>query len=111
MKLEPAFYVAIFGLLSLLAAHQFASKGLIGGPIGRAGLYLALPAAVALLWKIAQTAHWWTIIVFVVASLFVGFVNGKILLSSRRNGAGYILAMQPMQTLAFLASAVVCWLI
>lgn len=108
---EIGVYIAIFGLLSLLAVYQFTSKGWIGGPIGRTGFYLALPAFVSLIWRIAIGIHWWTIAVFILGSLFVGYVNGKIYLRQRTSDDEHntILGLQPMQTIIFLSAAVLSW--
>lgn len=106
-------YIAIFGLVNQLSAHQFTSKGLIGGPIGKAGLYLTIPVFVSLIWRIALGIHWWTILLFLALSLSVGYINGKIIVSRHANGlshADVFLGLQPLQTIIFITSAIVCWL-
>ena len=53
---------------------------------------LLIPFAIAAVWRIALGLGWWTILVFVAASLLVGTINGVALL---KLGKEQVYAMQP----------------
>lgn len=77
------------------------------GPIGAVLGVLLLPAIISLFWRSATVFGWWTIAIFIVVSLVIGFAVAPI----RRSNPLALLNMQPLLGLASVGLAIACWLI
>lgn len=75
------------------------------GPMGAVLGALLLPATLSLFWRSATVFGWWTIAIFIVVSLVIGFAVAPI----RRTNPLALLNMQPLLGLAAVGLAVTCW--
>ena len=106
---NAGFYVALLGLGCLLSFAQFAKRGYVSGPVSSSLGIIQIPAGVSLLWKIALIFSWWTAVIFVGVSLFVGVLNIPLLRNS--DSIETILGLQPILGVTFMACSVGCWFI
>lgn len=82
--------LAVTGLGLWLAFAQTA-RHLAINSISRLLALLIIPIAVAAIWRIALDLSWWTILLFLAASLIVGFING---IAMRKIGKDGLYSMQ-----------------
>ena len=94
------------GLGALLSFSQMTKHDLYSGRLGVIFGMLTIPVLIALMWKIIATFGWWTIAIFIIESLIVGYLNMKFI---RAHGMASLVAMQPFLGLVFTSCAVLCW--
>lgn len=94
--------IGLLGLLYFAHTSRFASSGSLGTVLG----LLSIPMGIALLWRLALTAGWWTILIFLVTSFFVGFTSGNFI---RKNGIEPLIDLQPLQGGVALVCALTSW--
>ena len=82
--------LAVAGLGMWLAFTQTASH-LATNAVSKLLAWLIVPIAIAAVWRIALDLQWWTILVFILASLVVGVVNG---VAMRKIGKEGVYSMQ-----------------
>ncbi|GLO24225.1 hypothetical protein [Pseudomonas putida] len=103
----PEVVLSVLALTALLAFAQ-TSKHLTVGPYSNFLSWLALPAGVAILWKLALLYGWWTIAMFVAVSLLVGTINA---LTVRGMGRDFLFSLQPVQGTIFAVATVAAWVV
>lgn len=99
--------IAIVGLGNLLCFAQTYKHLAISKVTSAIGL-LIIPSAVALLWRISISIGWWTVGIFVAASILVGVFNGVM---ARKHGVSFVYALQPTVGATFCICAVLSWLL
>jgi hypothetical protein len=95
-----AFIALMFGL-----AHAQAIKVGTSGAIGAIGIAMLVPALGVALYAIWREMGWWTIAVFVLASIVVGVFHATAI---RSQGLDYLLNMQPIYTIVFVTAGLAC---
>lgn len=99
--------VAMIGLGALLSFAQSSRVGFANRLSAYLGV-LQIPAAISVLWYLGNEFGWWTVAIFVGASLIVGTLNG---IAAKGRGRATLVQMQPVTGPLFVAGAIVCWLI
>ncbi len=102
---ELGVLLAIVGLGLWLAFAQTARHLAVNKGTQILGVLL-IPVAIAALWRIALGLSWWTILVFVLASLIVGVLNGVALV---RLGKEAVYAMQPYVGFSGITAIAASW--
>lgn len=103
---RPEVLLAIVGL-SLLLSYAQASRRAFQGRLNAILTILLVPAFIAALWQISRLFGWWTIPVFVGASLLVGTINA-IAMRRDRTLLGWA---SPYMGTAAVACIAVSWLL
>ncbi|NVL28009.1 hypothetical protein F2S71_16590 [Pseudomonas syringae pv. actinidiae] len=67
---------------------------------------LVIPAGIAILWKLGSIFGWWTILIFIVVSLFTGTLNA---VAARSMGREFLYSMQPILGTAFSLFTIAAW--
>lgn len=96
---------AFVGLASTIAFSQ-TSRHLIIGWLSRLVAVISLPLGAAFIWRLALEFHWWTILVFVVVSMFTGAFNA---LYARAAGRSFLYSVQPFQAALIVMATIGCW--
>ena len=104
---ELGLIVAIGGLGMWLAFTQTA-RHLAIGPIAKLLAALIIPIAVAAVWRIALDLGWWTILLFIAASLIVGATHG---IAMRKIGKEGVYSMQTSVGIIGVILVLVSWLL
>jgi hypothetical protein len=99
----PACVALGFGL-SFAQSTKLGIRGFIPSAAG----LLLLPGIAATLYLISKEMGWWTILVFIGSSLIVGTINAILI---QKEGQSGLLRMQPMLSVGFLLSTVLCWVV
>ena len=97
--------LAVSGLGLWLAFTQTA-RHLAVNAVSKVLAILIIPIAVAAIWRIALDLHWWTILLFVAASLIVGIING---IAMRKIGKDGVFSMQTLVGLVGAALVGASW--
>lgn len=84
--------LAVVGLGNLVAFAQTSKHQLMGKWSTVLGV-LTIPLGVAVLWRLALDFGWWTIAIFIVVSLVVGFMTAAL---ARGNGVASVYLLQPV---------------
>ncbi|ASN70666.1 hypothetical protein 8F9_19 [uncultured Caudovirales phage] len=95
-----------FLALGALISFSQTSKHMTIGPYSAFLSWLIIPAGVAILWKLGSIFGWWTILIFIVVSLFVGTLNA---VTARSMGRELLYSMQPILGTVFLLGAIAAW--
>lgn len=98
------FITAVVALGFGLALAQTTKRSL-GGPLAKTGALLLIPGVLFVLYVIWGVIAWWTIALFVAESLLVGILHGFAI---RQHGHMFMITMQPIYSLAFIASMLAC---
>lgn len=98
----------VIGLIGLYCLTSFSQSVKYGksGPISVTLEFFIIPAAISILWALALQVGWWTIAIFVIASLAGGTVNGLLI---RHGGRDAAVDAQPIRALLFSVLAVAIW--
>jgi hypothetical protein len=99
------FLIACAGLLALLMFANVA-KHRTSGPIAMIGLGLSIPMMVSLLWRSSQYIGWWTVLLFIAASVIAGIHNGLMIKGEKQQ---VLIDVQPLQVIVALGCAIGCW--
>ena len=99
--------VAFGGLGNLLAFAQTA-KHMTISKISSFFNLLVVPAAISFLWRISNDFGWWTVLIFIIVSLFIGFMNAN---QARNNGISSLYFLQPYLGTVFTLCAILCWFV
>ena len=97
--------LAVSGLGLWLAFAQTA-RHLTTNAVSKVLGLLMIPIAIAAIWRIAVDLSWWTILVFVVASLIVGVING---IAMRQMGKAGVYSMQTVVGVVGAALIAASW--
>ncbi|MBU9420611.1 hypothetical protein KTE23_29035 [Burkholderia multivorans] len=97
---------AFLGLAASIAFAQ-TSRHLIVGPLSRAVALVSMPLAIGFIARLAMEFHWWTIMIVVVISLFVGIFNG---IFARAAGRSILYSAQPIQAIFIVLATAGCWI-
>lgn len=104
--MEVVGVLVILGMVASILMGVSQKHGL-SGPIGTVLGVLLLPSIIALLWHSAAVFGWWTIAIFFVLSLVVGYA----LVPVRRNNPLTLVYMQPLFGLSATGLAIACWFV
>ena len=99
--------LAVGGLGMWLAFTQTA-RHLAINAVSKLLAVLIIPIAIAAIWRIGLDLRWWTILLFVAASLVVGIING---IAMRKIGKDGVYSMQTVVGLVGAALIAVSWLL
>jgi hypothetical protein len=83
--------VLAIGGLGLWLAFTQTARHLAINSVSKVLALLIIPIAIAAIWRIALDLRWWTILLFVAASLVVGIANG---IAMRQIGKAGVYSMQ-----------------
>ena len=96
------------GGLGLWLAFTQTARHLTINAMSKLLAILIIPIAIAAVWRIALDLRWWTILLFVVASLIVGIING---IAMRKIGKDGVYSMQTVAGLAGVALVAASWFV
>ncbi|MEQ6971044.1 hypothetical protein [Pectobacterium polaris] len=92
--------IAVSTLLAQTTKHQSVS------PTAAVLGTLNIPLCIALIWRVALSLGWWTVLAFVVVSLISGTFSAVL----ARKGMGWLLyATQALQGIVVIACTVLAW--
>lgn len=96
-------FIGLGAALSFGQTHKRVSSGLYADICG----ILIIPCVISILWSMSLVFSWWTIAIFLVMSLVVGFINGTFL----RSGFGMesLVSMQPILGTTFVVCGISSW--
>jgi hypothetical protein len=97
--------LAVSGLGLWLAFTQTA-RHLAINAVSKLLAVLIIPIAIAAIWRIALDLRWWTILLFVAASLTVGVING---IAMRKIGKAEVYSIQTAVGLVGALLVAVSW--
>jgi hypothetical protein len=99
--------ICFVALGALLSFAQTAKHGSVG-PVSFIISLLAVPAGVAILWKLSTLFGWWTILIFVLMSLVIGVLNYRF---RAKFGTSALFSLQPVLGSVYVIGATASWLI
>src|SRR5690348_1512908 len=101
--------LAVIGLFAVTCFGMVAKRKILAGPMSSWIAWFQIPAGVSLLWRLAQSIHWWTILAFVLTSLVGGIVMAAPLLRVNRgdpDALEMVMAMKTVAGLIFIGCAI-----